>query len=58
MIRFEHDVDDHNIYAYMILLLLIRYSRLEIVKYLVGGKHSNVEATDADGWTPLHRAVR
>ena len=42
----------------MIFLLLIRYGHLEIVKYLVGGKHGNVEATDRDGWTPLHRAVR
>ena len=46
----------------MILLLLIRYGRFDIVQYLVeylvGGKHSNVEATDGNGWTPLHRAVR
>ena len=42
----------------MILLLLIRNDKLEIVKYLLEGKHSNIEATDRDGWTPLHHAVR
>ena len=41
----------------MILLLFIRNGHFDIVEYLVGGKHSNVEATDRDGWTPLHRAV-
>ena len=42
----------------MILLLLIRYGRLETVQFLVNGKHCNTEAVDKDGLTPLHWAVR
>ena len=39
------------------IVLLIRNGHLEIVKYLVGGNHSNIEATSRSGWTPLHLAV-
>ena len=42
----------------MILLLLIRWNRLEIVQFLVNGKHCNTEAVDKSGQTPLHLAVR
>ena len=42
----------------MILLLLIRWNRLEIVQFLVNGKHCNTEAVDKDGQTPLHYAVK
>ena len=42
----------------MILLLLIRNGRFEIVKCLVEGKHSNTDAADVYGETPLHLAVR
>ena len=42
----------------MILLLLVRWNCLEIVQFLVNGKHCNTEAVDKDGWTPLHWAVR
>ena len=42
----------------MILLLLVRLNHLEIVLFLVNGKHCNTEAVDNDGWTPLHYAVR
>ena len=41
----------------MILLLLIRCNHLEIVQFLVNGKHCNTEAVDKDEWTPLHWAV-
>ena len=41
----------------MILLLLIRYGRSEIIQFLINGKHCNTEAVDKDGWTPLHWAV-
>ena len=41
----------------MILLLLIRYGGLEIVQFLINGKHCNTEAVNEAGWTPLHVAV-
>ena len=41
----------------MILLLLIRKGYVEIVQFLVNGKHCNAEAVDKSGWTPLHHAV-
>ena len=42
----------------MVLLLFIRYGRLEIVQYLINVKHCNTEVVDKDGWTPLHWAVK
>ena len=42
----------------MILLLLISNGHLEIVQFLINGKHCNTEAVDKDGRTPLHYAVR
>ena len=42
----------------MILLLHIRRNRLEIVQFLVNGKHCNTEAVDKDGQTPLHYAMK
>ena len=45
------------IYAYIILLLLIRHGCSEIVQFLINGKHCNTEAVNKYGWTPLHYAV-
>ena len=46
------------IYAYMILLLLIRRGRLKIVQFLINGKHYNTEAVGKDGQTLLHLSMR
>ena len=40
------------------ILLLISNGRLEIVQFLINGKHCNTEAVDKYGQTPLHLAVR
>ena len=42
----------------MIVLFLFRNNHLNVVEFLVYGKHCNLEAKDDDGWTVIHWASR
>ena len=44
--------------AIMIVLFLFRNNHLNVVKFLVDGKHCNLEAKDKDEWTVIHWAAR
>ena len=46
----KHDTD--------LILVLIRWSHLAVVQFLVEGQHFEPDATDKDGWTALHFAAR
>ena len=41
-----------------VFILLIRNGHLEVVQFLINGKHCNPDAADKNGFTALHLAVR